>query len=459
VSAQDTPKTPKLEGTWLGTLKVGEKELRLGFSVVALEGKLTATLDSVDQGVNGIPITEVVSQDGMVKFDVKLIKAVFEGKFNKEGTEIAGEWAQGGAKLPLTLKRVDKLPTAKRPQEPKRPFPYREEEVSYENKKAKVKFAGTLTLPKGDGPFPAALLITGSGPQNRDEELLGHRPFLVISDYLTRHGIAVLRVDDRGVGGSTGDNDSSTTAEFAEDALAGVDFLKSRKEIDARHIGLIGHSEGGVVGPLAASQSKDVAFVIMLAGTGVPGDEILMEQNKLILQAAKAPQDMIDRQRKFLSIAIPIIKQEQDDKVARTRIKEALAKWIEMAGEKEKKDVEEFVKGAEGGVPRLANRWFRFFLSYDPRPALRKVQCPVLVLNGEKDLQVSAKQNLGEIEKALKEGGNKDFTIKEFPNLNHLFQTCKTGGVEEYAAIEETMAPVVLEMMAEWIAARTKKNR
>jgi uncharacterized protein len=446
----------KLEGVWLGTLKVGVQELRLGFSVVATPSKLTATLNSLDQGVDGVPVQEVTEKDGAVHFGLPSIKATFEGKLNKDGTEIVGEWMQGTT-FPLTLKRVSKLPTAKRPQEPKRPFPYREEEITYENKKAKVKFAGTLTLPKGDGPFPAVVMITGSGPQNRDEELLGHKPFLVIADYLTRRGIAVVRVDDRGVGGSTGDNDSSTTADFAEDALAGVEFLKGRKEIDDKHIGLIGHSEGGLVGPLAASTSKDVAFVVMLAGPGLPGDEILIEQNKLILKAAGASQDAIDRQLKWLSMALPIIKQEEDAKVADKRIRAEMAKWKEAAGEKDKA-MADFVNTREKAVGTLNTKWFRFFLSYDPRPALRKVQCPVLALNGEKDLQVPSKANLDAVAMALKEGGNKDYTVKEFPGLNHLFQTCKTGGIQEYGSIEETMAPVVLETMGDWILALVKKN-
>ena len=457
LAAQDSPKTPKLEGVWLGTLKAGKAELRLGFQVVSAESKWTATMDSIDQGAKGIVVKEVAFQDGNVRFDLPLIQAAFEGKMNKDGSEIVGEWKQGKTALPLTLTRVDNLPTAKRPQEPKRPFPYREEEITYENQKAKVKFAGTLTLPKADGRFPAVVMITGSGPQNRDEELLGHKPFLVIADYLTRRGIAVVRVDDRGVGGSTGDIDSSTTADFAEDALAGVEFLKHRKEIDPKRIGLIGHSEGGVIAPLAASQSRDVAFIVLLAGTGLPGDEILIEQNKLILKASGVSKEGIARQLKYLSIALPIAKKQVDSKAAVKQIKEELTRWIDTAPESEKEDVEELVKGVEKvGVDRLLTKWFRFFLNHDPRPALRQVQCPVLALNGEKDLQVPCKANLEEIAKALKDGGNKDFTTKEFPNLNHLFQTCTTGGVQEYAAIEETIAPVVLEAIADWITAHVK---
>jgi pimeloyl-ACP methyl ester carboxylesterase len=456
VQAQETGQKAKVDGIWLGTIKAGAADLRIAFHVSAKDDKLSATLDSLDQGVKGLKVSDITFKDGVLRMEVKLAGAVYEGKLNNEGTEIAGTWMQGGVKVPLTLKRVDKLPSLARPQEPKPPFPYREQEITYENKKAKVKFAGTLTLPKGDGPFPAVLLITGSGPQDRNEEIFGHKPFLLIADYLTRRGIAVLRVDDRGVGGSTGNLDESTSADLAEDVLAGIEFLKARKEIDAKRIGLIGHSEGGLIAPLAASQSKDVAFIVMLAGTAHPGDEILIEQNKLIMAAAGASKAAIARQVKFLSLALPIIKQEEDPKKIEQRVFAEFAAWKAKADEDEKKAVEQMEAGVKKGLKGLTTKWFRFFLSYDPVPALRKVTCPVLALNGEKDLQVPCKMNLETIAKTLKESGHKDFTVKEFPNLNHLFQTCKTGGVNEYASIEETMAPVVLETMAEWILARMK---
>ena len=266
---QDTKGAPNLDGIWLGTINASGVKLRIAFHVKSKDGKTSTTMDSLDQGVKGIQVNEFAAKDALVRIDVQGIKGTFEGKLNKEATEIVGDWKQGDSTFTLALKRVDKLPAANRPQEPKRPFPYREEEVQYENAKAKIKLAGTLSLPKGAGRFPAALLISGSGPQNRDEELLGHKPFLVIADHLPRHGIAV-RVDDRGVGGSTGNVSTSTTADFAEDVLTGIDFLKAHKEIDAKHIGLIGHSEGGTVAPLAATQSKDIAFIIMLAGPACP---------------------------------------------------------------------------------------------------------------------------------------------------------------------------------------------
>jgi pimeloyl-ACP methyl ester carboxylesterase len=455
VAAQDQPKSPKLEGLWLGTVKGAKGELRLAFSVTNQDGKLVATFDSIDQAARGLPVDEVTFQDGKVRFVLKKFAITYEGTINKEGTEIAGEFNQGG-KQPMTLKRVDKLPGMNRPQEPKGPFPYVEEEVVCENKKANVKLAGTLTLPKGDGPFPAVFLITGSGPQDRNEEILGHKPFWVIADYLTRRGIAVLRVDDRGVGKSTGNFGEATSADFAEDAEAGVAFLKAHKKIDATKIGLIGHSEGGLIAPLVASRNKDVAFIVMLAGPGVRGDTILLEQNKLLLEAEGVDKRTIDRQVKFLSIALPALQKEEDYAAAQKKILEALAKWKADAEEADRKVIEEFETLAKGNLGQLGTKWFRYFLNYEPEPVLRKVQCPVLALNGSKDCQVPCKLNLDAIAKALKEGGNKDFTTKELPNLNHLFQTCKTGAFSEYAIIEETIAPAALETMADWIAVRVK---
>src|SRR5712691_5734789 len=238
------------------------------------------------------------------------LSGAYEGQLAAGGAQIAGEWKQNGASLPLTLTRAGKLPVLRRPQEPKKPYPYREEEVAYDNKQGHSHLVGTLTLPRSGGPFPAALLITGSGQQDRDEALMGHRPFLVLADYLTRRGIAVLRVDDRGVGGSTGEVARATTEDFAGDVLAGVAYLKTRKEIDPKRIGLIGHSEGGVIAPLCAARSRDVAFMVMLAGTGLPGEEILYRQGELILKAMGASPAVVTQQRMAQERLFAVLKRE-----------------------------------------------------------------------------------------------------------------------------------------------------
>jgi dipeptidyl aminopeptidase/acylaminoacyl peptidase len=242
-------------------------------------------MDSPDQGASGIHVETVTYKNGNLILEVKSIRGVFEGTLKEDGKTIEGEWKQAGSVFPLVLYYVDKVPETRREQDPVKPYPYAEEEVTYENKEAGVKLAGTLTYPDSVGPFPAVILITGSGPQNRDEGILGHRPFLVISDYLTRQGIAVLRVDDRGVGGSTGNFSQATTEDFVEDVLAGVEYLKSRKDIDSSRIGLLGHSEGGLIAPLVAVKSPDVAFIILMAGPGVTGEKIIMSQSELISRA------------------------------------------------------------------------------------------------------------------------------------------------------------------------------
>jgi uncharacterized protein len=448
----------ELEGIWEGKLKLnGGVELRLALKVEkGKDGALKAALASPDQGANNIPVSSIGLKDNVLTFESKSIGAKFTGKKNKGGTAFEGEFNQGAAKLPLTLTKTDKISEAARPQMPKPPFPYRAQDVEYENKAGGVKLAGTLTLPPGNGPFPAVILITGSGAQDRDESLLGHKPFLVLADYLTRRGVAVLRVDDRGVGGSTGSIKTSTSEDFAGDALAGLSFLKKRKDIDSRKIGMIGHSEGGIIAPIAAALSKDVAFIVMMAGTGLPGSEILEAQGQLILKAGGASESQLKHQRDAQKRLINIIAQEKDEKAAKVMLTAALKEIRAALPESERKALGDAGGGiSEAAVNQFNNPWFRAFLTFDPRSTLRMVQCPVLALNGEKDLQVPAKENLAEIAKALKAGGNSNVKTVEFPGLNHLFQPCKTGSPNEYAAIETTIAPEALKTMGDWIVART----
>ena len=453
------PIPKELEGIWEGKIKVaGGIELRLVLTVAkGKDGALTAVLASPDQGASTIPISSIGLKDGTLTLGSKIIGAKYTGKRNKDGTAFVGQFEQSGLKLPLTLKKTEKVSEAVRPQTPKPPFPYRAEDVTYPNEAAKVKLAGTLTLPGGKGPFPAVILLSGSGAQDRDETILGHKPFLVLADYLTRRGIAVLRVDDRGVGGSTNPNPSATTEDFAGDALAGVAFLKRRTEIDPAKIGLIGHSEGGLIAPIAAARSKEVAFIVMMAGTGLPGAEILEAQGRLILEANGASESDRKLQREAQRRIIDILTREKDEKTARTEIAAAMKDVLASLPESEKKALGE-AGGAlsEAALDRVNNAWFRTFLTLDPRTVLRSVRCPVLAMNGEKDLQVPPKENLAEIAKALEAGGNRNVKTVELPGLNHLFQPCKTGSPSEYAAIETTISPEALETIGDWIFEHTQ---
>jgi len=441
VKTQHQPAKPSdIDGAWLGTLEAQAIKLRIVFHFTNTEDGLTATMDSLDQGATGIPATAVKRDGASVKIEMKQIGGGFEGAINKDLTAIEGTWSQLGSTSPLVLKRVKDAAELerRRPQNPTKPYPYREEQVTFENKAAGITLAGTLTIPQGKGPFPAVALIVGSGPHDRDESLLGHKPFLVLSDYLTRKGIVVLRYDKRGVAKSGGNSATATTADFATDAEAAVEYLKSRAEADAHKIGLVGHSEGGVIAPMVAARNPDVAFIVMMAGSGVRGDELLAEQGLLISEAMgvspeKAKEGAAE-QREILAM----VRQEKDDKELDRMLRAKLANKVPEAQ-----------LGAQ--IHEITSPWFRYFLSYGPAPTLEKVKCPVLAINGEKDLQVPPKQNLPAIRKALEAGGNKNFEIDELPGLNHLFQTAKTGAPSEYADIEETMSPVALEKIANWI--------
>ncbi|HNS20619.1 MAG TPA: alpha/beta fold hydrolase [Sedimentisphaerales bacterium] len=449
-------KSPSLEGTWLGTLKVTPTaSLRLVFNIQAKpDGSFSGTLDSLDQGAMGLPISRIEIEKDKVTVEASTVGSRYEGTMNAEGSEINGKWTQGPASLDLLLKRVKEAPKPKefkRPQEPKRPYPYRDEEVTYQNARDGVTLAGTLTMPTEAGPFPAVLLITGSGREDRDEALFGHRPFLVLADYLTRRGIAVLRVDDRGAGGSTGDTSQATSEDFARDVLAGVEYLKTRKEINPKRIGLIGHSEGGIIAPMVAVQSHDVAFIVLIAGTGITGERILQGQIATVLKLADADQAQIDAAIQKQGQELEIIKREPDPELRKQKVRKAIEDDLARLDEARKNTID-YSALVEAHVTRFASPWLRFFILHDPATVLRKVKCPVLAINGQLDTQVLAKENLPAIEQALREGGNTRIVIKELPGLNHLFQTAKTGAGDEYAQIEETMSPLALETIAGWMA-------
>lgn len=409
------------------------------------------TIDIPAQGAKDLPLEQIAVDGPKVRFVITGVPGAptFEGAL--ENNEIKGTFTQGGGSVPFRLGR-QAVELARRPQEPKPPFPYTAEEVTYKN--GEVTLAGTLTIPPGDGPFPAVVLITGSGAQDRDETVLGHKPFLILSDHLSRHGIAVLRVDDRGVGGSTGSTKDSTTADFAQDALAGVRFLKAHAKIASAKIGLLGHSEGGVIAPLAASQSPDVAFIVLLAGTGMPAPELLIAQSELISRADGMPEDDIRKESEALREMIRILKTEKDPAARDAKLREASRQALAVASEQDVKDAGGAEAFVDSQVKRMDTPWFRFFIDHDPRPALKKVTVPVLALNGALDLQVPVDMNLPVIEKVLKESGNQDVTAKSLPGLNHLFQHAKTGSPTEYTQIEETMAPEVLQMISGWISER-----
>ena len=347
---------------------------------------------------------------------------------------------------------LKKVPEPLRPQEPKSVICYDLEEVKYPNLTANETLAGTLTLPWSGKPSPAVLLIAGSGPIDRDETVFGHKPFFVLADHLTKQGFAVLRVDKRGIGQSTGNYDIATTEDFAADALAGVEYLKTRKEVDAKRIGLIGHSEGGLIAPMVAIKSNDVAFIVLMAGPYVTGEAIVYAQEALISRAMGVPEEQISHQLDFQKQVLSVIKNESDPKKAEKLIREIVAKQLANLPKEERQTTADAI---EAQLKRCNSKWFRYYLTYDPTSSLKYLKIPVLVINGELDSQVSPKQNLPVIAKILEEAGNQNYRIIEFPKVNHFFQTCETGSILEYGKIEETIAPLVLDTVSAWILETT----
>jgi fermentation-respiration switch protein FrsA (DUF1100 family) len=453
-AAQQVSASDSIVGSWSGPLEtVG---LTLIFNITrGSDGKLTSTLDSPDQGATGIPTGETTFADSVLRITVPVATASFQGRLRADG-KIAGEWEQGGNSIGLVLTR--RAPgAARRPQEPTQPLPYDVEEVTFPNAAAGIELAGTFTHPRGAGRHPAVVLISGSGPQDRDEALAGHRPFLVLADHLTRQGIAVLRYDDRGVGKSRGDFATATTPDFASDALAAVAWLKQRPGVDAEKIGLIGHSEGGIVAPLASTKSDDVAFIVLMAGPGVTGEEILYAQGKLIMMANGATESAADRNTATQRAMFAPIKSVRDTVAMRDSVRAALRTAIEAMSPAERAG--SGITGdpapiIEQQVRQITSPWFRWFLTHDPVPVLQQVTVPVLAVNGALDLQVPPDQNLPVIEAALKKAGNRDVTTRALPGLNHLFQTATTGSPTEYARIDETMSPVALQVISDWIRQR-----
>ncbi|PYU44567.1 MAG: alpha/beta hydrolase [Acidobacteria bacterium] len=437
------------EGVWQGALEGNGMRLRLQLHVSHDDQKqLVAALDSPDQGVSGLPAIQVSQKGAGFHFEIPVVGGVYDGTLNAAKATITGSWTQNSVEQKLDFQRSDQLLELVRPQNPAKPYPYQEEEVIFTNGKAKISLAGTLTVPRGPRPFPAAILLSDSGPHDRDESLVGHRPFLVLADHLTRKGIAVLRFDKRGIGKSTGDYANATTEDFASDAEAALAYLKAHQEIDQKKIGLIGHSEGGMIAPLVATHSGDVAWIVLLAGPGLKGEDNLLLQSERILKTAGVNDEQIASTREFNKQTYALVRQERDPSTLQAK----LSDLVQSSGMSASLPPAAF----ESQVRMMVSPWFRFFLDYDPLPALQRTMCPVLALHGEKDLQAPPKENLAKIRKALEDAGNKDFQTTELPGLNHLFQHGPTGSPTEYGGIQETMAPEALNAVSDWVLRHTE---
>lgn len=445
--------TKNLSGNWVGKLKLlTGGELTIVFKLSQTEGKYNASLDSPDQRAKDIPCGEVIVNNDFIRIDVPVVNGKYQGNIDWVMKAIKGQWSQSGSKLELNLDYKENYSGISRPQEAKPPFPYKVEDVLIENEEDEVYLSGTLTMPENSKNLPAVILISGSGPQNRDEEIFGHKPFLVIADFLTRNGFAVLRYDDRGVGASTGNFASATTYDFANDVLSAVKFLKSRNEIDAMKIGLIGHSEGGMIAQIAAVKNpEDISFIVMLAGVGIPGDELIMLQSDKIARAEGRPENEILKSLEYQKILVDKLKSDLPNDVIENDIRKILSDVFENLADLENDTKDNIQKSIDIQIKTIMSDWYRNFLRYNPSEYLEKIKTPVLALNGDKDVQVPSKENLSAIERSLIKAGNKNFKVLELKGLNHLFQTAETGAISEYGKIEETFSQSALVEILNWL--------
>jgi len=430
----DQSQYPRIEGIWLGELQMPMQSIRLVLRVERENEGFRVTADSPDQGANGIPVSSLTIDGDSVEFTIGAVGASFSGTLDGEAGTISGDFEQGNETLPLVFHKTDEIPEARRPQTPEEPYPYRAEEVTFPGGVDGVVLAGTLTLPEGDPTYPGLVLVSGSGAQDRDETIMGHKPFLVLADHLTRSGIAVLRYDDRGTAASTGDYSAATISDLADDAEAALSFLISRDEIAKGRIGILGHSEGATVAAMVGARRNDIGYVILLAAPAVPGEQILLRQVEQLLELSGATPDEVELRVEQNREVYDLARQGKS-------LEEIRAKLSEMLPPAQ----------VEAQMTAVISTWFRHFLVYDPATAISKLEMPLLALYGENDVQVDPLLNIPPLKKALAGAGNARAQVEELHGLNHLFQTSESGSPFEYGTIAETMSPDVLDRIADWI--------
>ena len=458
-----------ITGNWEGKLETQGSKIPIIFHISKDSAdQYIATFDSPDQKAFNLPCSGVIVKEDSVVLLMKILNGKYAGKLSDDKKQLTGRWYQAGGSLPLIVNKTgDKvtIKTIKRPQTPVAPFAYRSEDVEYDNTDKSVHFGGTFTVPLPDTTinyfrapiYPTVLLITGSGMQDRDESIMNHKPFAVIADYLTKQGIAVLRVDDRSMGKTTGFFARSTSADFANDVEAGINYLKTRNDVDKSNIGLLGHSEGGMIAPMVASRRSDIKFIVLLAGPGVKIAELMEQQNVDVAASNGVSKKKLEQFRLLYRSIINAIINEKDTAIAKQKATEAFLNWQtdksaalvkSTTGVSDEKSRLAYINNL---VVTLSQPWYNYFLKFTPEDYLTRLQCAVLAINGEKDIQVAAKSNLAAIKKALEKSKSVKYATVEMPGLNHLFQHCKKCTIEEYGELEETFSPEVLGIISKWI--------
>jgi len=461
LSAQNPATLPgDLEGNWKGSLDVQGLELPLVIHIKRdTSDELAAELDSPLQNVFGLDAGHVEPTGDSFLIAVKSIRGSLLFHFDSEKDEWQGTWEQGSARLPITLHRLpeNEQGIPPRPQEPDTPLPYIVKEVTFRNETAGITLSGTLTLPDSSGHFPAVVLVSGSGPQDRDEGLLGHKPFYVLSDFLTRNGIAVLRYDDRGVGKSEGFYHIATTADFAEDARVAHAFLEQIPQVMKNCTGIVGHSEGGLIAALVANNDSTVDFIVMIAGPSIPMDSLIILQSRLINKKAGKSDDFIALNSSLQQQIFSILREAEERNDDLTSIRLAVDGAFKNLSQAEKDTLNLDEAAILQQIQFAISPWMRYILTLNPDDIFPKIKVPVLAIFGEKDLQVPPAENAKALREHMDKSPLPDYRIEIFPGLNHLMQNAKTGLPEEYSRIQETMAPKVMKLISDWILSHCKK--
>lgn len=468
-----------LTGTWQGNLAIRGRNIPILFHITKdAANQLNAKFDSPRQGALDLACDGVSVVGDSLLIKMKIINGRYAGKLSNDKKQLTGNWYQGVTILPLNLSHIsDSLVRfsgeIKRSQTPKPPLPYKSEDVEYDNADKSVHFGATLTVPLPDSGvnyfrapvYPTIVLITGSGKQDRDETIFDHKPFAVIADHLSRNGFAVLRVDDREAGKTTGNFNASTTADFAKDVETAITYLKTRKEVDTNYIGLLGHSEGGMIAPMVAAKRNDIKFIVLLAGPGVKTIDLMEQQTIDVMASDGRTKEDLEKYRPLYKELVTYILTEKDSAKIFDGASAIFKAWQKKVGDTVVKNttgvtsaqtLSGYLTNYIRSLRSLSSPWFNFFMQFDPVVYLSQVKCPVLALNGSRDIQVSSKANLAGIEQALKAGGNQHYIVKEMPGLNHLFQHCHKCTVAEYEEMDETFSPEVLGIISSWLKENIK---
>ncbi len=443
-----------LEGTWQGTVSDGRTELKVIIELKRSGTDFSGSFQVPDRSADILPMSTVTVADRSLRFTFDVPTVWWEGRLNDEGTRLEGKWSNGVSTFPLNFARTAAPPSVKtRVQDPKKPYPYDDKQVRFENRAAQISLAGTLTLPKTAGPFAAVILMGGAGRIDRDGTLYGHHPFLVLADNLTRRGIAVLRVDDRGVGESGGNAESATIDDYASDLEAAIAYLKTRPDIDRKRLGLIGYGEGGCIVPVITAHSSSLALAVLIAGVGVDGKHTLIARSDLAVKPVGAVEEEIKALRRLEIRCLSIMGGIANPEAATSALRSAIATEIAPipAGRRQRALQEMVAITSSFNTP-----WMRSFIGYDPVPLLKRTTCPVLLVHGDHDMEMAADLHLSSEEAALKASGNMAVTSATIKLANHMMQPCKTGLPDEYEAIEQTFSADALKTIGEWIELRVK---